>query len=204
MLQHTTQATIKRSVLLFALALLLGALAFAVRVSLEQAGLAARLIRLHVVAASDDPADQARKLAVRDALLPELAALTADCPDAEAAVQVLGAALPELAETAARALGTGEPVRVTLAREPFPRREYETFALPAGTYQALRVTLGAGVGHNWWCVAFPALCVPAVSDLEEAAVAAGITDTEYELMTSEKETVRFKFRVLDWLAELFG
>ena len=30
---------------------------------------------------------------------------------------------------------------------------------PAGTYDALQVVLGAGAGHNWWCVLFPPLCV---------------------------------------------
>jgi stage II sporulation protein R len=29
---------------------------------------------------------------------------------------------------------------------------------PAGTYEALRITLGSGEGQNWWCVLFPPLC----------------------------------------------
>ena len=184
--------------------------ALSLRVAAEQAELAARLIRLHVVGASDSPADQARKLAVRDALLPEVAALTAGCADAGAAAAAIQGGLPALAEVAARTLGTGEAAAASLGWETFPRRDYGNFALPAGTYRALRVTLGAGEGHNWWCVAFPALCLPAAEADEEAAafgeaaVAAGLTEGEIELMTSDAAAVQFKFRLLDWLAEVFG
>ena len=185
---------------------LLSAAGLCVRVAAEQRALAGRLIRLHVVAASDDPADQARKLRVRDALLPRITALTADCPDAQSAALRLGAALPELAETAARTLGTGERVTARLARESFPRRDYERFSLPAGPYRALRIVLGAGEGRNWWCVAFPALCLPAAEPeaaFSEAAMAAGLSDGEIEYMSADAPNVQLKFRLLDWLAELF-
>ena len=183
--------------------------ALSLRVAGEQADLASRLIRLHVVGASDSPADQARKLAVRDALLPELAALTAGCADAGAATAALREGLPALADIAARTLGTGEPAAASLAWEPFPRRDYGTFALPAGAYRALRITLGAGEGHNWWCVAFPALCLPAAAGEEadvfsEAAVAAGLSDGEIELMSAETPSVQLKFRILDWLSAVFA
>ena len=70
--------------------LLLSAAGLCGSAAAQQRALAARLIRLHVVAASDDAADQARKLRVRDVLLPRITALTADCLDAEAAAAVLG------------------------------------------------------------------------------------------------------------------
>ena len=199
----------RRYVTLALLSLFFVGCAFSLRVSLEQRGLASRLIRLHIVAASDTPEDQARKLRVRDALLPELAALTANCPDAEAAVAALEGALPALAETAARTLGTGEPVTASLAWEPFPRRDYRSFSLPAGLYRALRLTLGAGEGHNWWCVAFPALCLPAAEEeteaaaFDEAAAAVGLSDSELAYLRADAPSVQLKFRILDWLAAVF-
>ena len=200
----------RRFASLLLLTLLLTAAFLSLRVAGEQAELAARLIRLHVVGASDSSADQARKLAVRDALLPEIADLTAGCADAGAAAAAIQGGLSALADTAARTLGTGEPAAASLGWEVFPRRDYGSFALPAGTYRALRVTLGAGEGHNWWCVAFPALCLPAAEADEEAAafgeaaVAAGLSDGEIELMTSDTASVQFRFRLLDWIAEVFG
>ena len=128
----------KRYFLLTVSCLLICMLALSWQVLLQQRALADRLIRFHVVAASDDPLDQARKLAVRDALLPEIDALTAGCPDAESAAAALEQGLPALQATAFSALGTGEPVRAALAEETFPRRDYDSFSLPAGTYRALR------------------------------------------------------------------
>ena len=88
----------RKYILLFAAALFFAVCAFSLRVSLEQRGLASRLIRLHIVAASDTPEDQARKLRVRDALLPRIEALTAACHDARSAETALRAGLPELEE----------------------------------------------------------------------------------------------------------
>lgn len=196
---------LRKSLLLVCAALVFCCCAFSLRAAGEQRALAARLIRLHVVAASDEPADQARKLRVRDALLPQIAALTADCPDADAAARALTRALPGLEALAAGTLNGGESVRASLAWESFPRRDYPGFSLPAGSYRALRVILGAGQGHNWWCVAFPALCLPAEPEaFGETACAAGLSPEQISLMDPEAETTRIKFRVLDWLAALFG
>ena len=76
-------------------------------------------------------------------------------------------------------------------------------------YQSLRVTIGQGAGHNWWCVIFPSLCVPATSDgFAEAAAAGGFTDSEIRLMTQDGEGYVVKFRALELLqalkSRLFG
>ena len=63
-------------------------------------------------------------------------------------------------EGAARAVSGGRQVTVTLGRENYPTRQYGGFSLPAGSYTSLRVVLGEGKGHNWWCVVFPPLCPP--------------------------------------------
>ncbi|MBQ1372200.1 MAG: stage II sporulation protein R [Oscillospiraceae bacterium] len=195
----------KRYMILAMLTLCFTSGTFALRTAMEQRDLAAHLIRLHVVAASDDPADQSRKLRVRDALLPRIAALTADCYDAQAAAAALQAGLPELQQSAFATLGTGEPVTVSLREEIFPRRDYDSFSLPAGTYRALRVVLGAGQGHNWWCVAFPALCLPAEPEesFSERAAAAGLSEAEIALVSSDTADVHIKFRLLDWISEIF-
>lgn len=181
--------------------------ALGLRLRLEQRALAAGMIRLHVVANSDLPEDQQRKLRVRDAVLPVIAELTRDCDSAVQARQRLEAGLPEIL-TAARAQLASEhrtdPVAVSLTKERFPRREYDTFSLPAGAYEALRVTIGRGEGHNWWCVAFPALCLPATTEeFVETASAAGMSEQQIDLVTEDSNQVRLKFRLLDWLSSLF-
>ena len=143
----------------------------------QQRQLAEKLVRLHVVANSDSPSDQAIKLRVRDAVLAAAEPVLGSADDPE---QALAAELPALECAAAemlRALGREESVSVTLQNERFPTRDYETFSLPAGVYRTLRVTIGAGEGHNWWCVVFPTLCTAAsLDEFESAAASGGFTD----------------------------
>ncbi len=118
------------------------------------------LIRLHVVANSDRPADQQVKLAVRDAILRASGDLfTARPPDE--AVEVVKGNLPlfkRAAENVLRAYGYDYPVAVEFGTFSFPERTYGPLVLPAGDYQALRIVLGEGQGANWWCILFPPLC----------------------------------------------
>ena len=149
--------------LFFVSALAMGLLSCAY-LQTQQRQLAEKLVRLHVVANSDSPSDQAIKLRVRDAVLAAAEPVLGSADDPE---QALAAELPALECAAAemlRALGREESVSVTLQNERFPTRDYETFSLPAGIYRTLRVTIGAGEGHNWWCVVFPTLCTAASLD----------------------------------------
>lgn len=125
------------------------------------------ILRLHVVANSDSQADQALKLQVRDAVLEEAGRWCRDAGSLEEANRLLcthleGVALA--AEDVVRSQGGTGPVRAQITEEYYPTRQYEGFTLPAGRYRSLRVTIGEGVGHNWWCVVFPALCLPAAGD----------------------------------------
>ena len=166
--------------MLFALALLAAGMVSAAALQQEQRELSEKLIRLHVVANSDSQEDQAIKLQVRDAVL-----AAADGLEEER----LETALPEIqqaAEACLRQLGREETVTVSLGMERFPTRMYDSFSLPAGTYRALRVTIGEGAGKNWWCVVFPSLCFRATAaELEEAAVSAGFRTAEVRLGRGE-------------------
>lgn len=79
--------------------------------------------------------------------------------------------------------------------EHYPTRDYGTFALPAGVYTSLRVTLGAGAGHNWWCVIFPPLCAQAAG-LSEQAVQA-LSDDDVRLVTESGGGYVVRFRLLE-------
>ena len=121
-----------------------------------QARLAGQLVRLHVIAASDSAADQAEKLAVRDAVLRCLTPKLRRAESAAEARQIILCAEPLIRRAAAGA--TKQPVRTDFGTEHYPTRDYGAFALPAGDYLSLRSTIGAGEGKNWWCGVFPPLC----------------------------------------------
>ena len=113
----------------------------------RQQRLAAGLVRLHVIAVSDDAAEQALKLRVRDAVLDYLRPRLQGVGDPVQARALLEAELAGVA-AAAESASEGRPVSVSLGRETYPLRRYGGFTLPAGRYESLRVVLGAGEGHN--------------------------------------------------------
>ena len=171
-----------------------------------QQQLSDKVLRLHVLANSDSEADQALKRKVRDSVLETASAILADCPDRETAEQRLSAALPEIEDAArARIAAEGGKQTVTAELRPtvFPTREYEDFTLPAGEYLALRVVLGEGEGHNWWCVVFPPLCAETTSSLTQTAMAAGLTEEEVALIT-ESDGYQLKFKAVELWEKLMA
>ena len=153
------------------------------------------LIRLHVVANSDTDEDQALKLKVRDAVVEKLQDTMESFPTMEEARAYLQAHLPDLQEFVNKViheLGFADTAEVSLDQEAFDTREYDTFTLPAGYYEALRITIGEGQGRNWWCVVFPSLCVGSTSqEFGDTAVGAGFSDTLTETLQQEKPEIRF-------------
>lgn len=172
----------------------------------EQAELAGQVIRLHVIANSDSQEDQALKLEVRDRILERAQELYPPKATLEQARAVLEESLPELSQIGQQTVeeaGYSYPVTAQLTECWFPTKEYEEFALPAGTYTALRIVIGEGEGQNWWCVAFPPLCLGAASQSVEEAAQAGYFDADQTaLITGESEGYVLKFKGMELLGEL--
>lgn len=170
------------------------------------------VLRLHVVANSDSPEDQAVKLLVRDRVLACAQHLLTGTGSAQAAAERLKDHLPDIEREARQTLidsGVDMPVRAEVTAAGFPTKTYDGFAFPAGTYEALRVTLGEGVGQNWWCVVFPPLCLAASSQsLPQAAFDGGLNEGQVNLITGDSDTYVFTFKCLEWWekckAFLFG
>lgn len=168
----------------------------------RQQKLAEKMIRLHVVAASDQEIDQEIKLLVRDVVLQETSHLLEGETDPRAALAQGLSSIETVANQCLQSLGCRKTAKVTLQKELFPTREYDSFTLPAGTYTALRVTIGTGQGHNWWCVVFPSLCLSATSEeFERAAQCAGLTEQEVEWITN-KDDCRLSFKSLELFYDL--
>ena len=135
------------------------------------------LVRLQVVAESDGADAQALTLELRDTCLRAAEVCLADAPDADAAYARLCDhldAFQAACEARARELGCGDEVRAEVGVFEFPDRVYGKVFVPAGEYRALRVTIGAGEGHNWWCVLYPSLCALNEADAAGEPEAAGI------------------------------
>lgn len=131
--------------------------------------LSEEVIRLHILADSDSPCDQAVKLNIRDTLLPYLSAVTALASSKEEALLLLSEQcdiFTEIANRRLRELGSPYLATVSVTNTYFPIRIYgsqtylsnDATIFPPGKYDSLQVILGEGKGHNWWCLAYPSLC----------------------------------------------
>lgn len=120
------------------------------------------VVRLHVVAEDDSAAAQLLKRELRDTCLRCAEVCLGDAEDVQQAYARLTAHAADFqaaCEARARELGYGGEIGAEVGVYAFPDRLYGDVLLPAGAYQALRVTIGAGEGHNWWCVLYPTLCI---------------------------------------------
>lgn len=152
-------------------------------------------LRLHIVANSDLPEDQSLKLMVRDAVLAETEVLFANAPDKASALQTAEEhrdAFEKAAEKAMKAAGRNQRVEVKTVRMHFAPTDYERFSLPPGEYDAIRIELGEAKGHNWFCVLYPGLCVPAAQKAE-------YPDEEENRVVTGNFTVGFA--LLEWLEQ---
>lgn len=156
-------------------------------------------LRLHIRADSDSPADQALKLEVRDAILAQSDLLFAGAENKDEAVEKAQSKLPQVEQIARNTLlkeGCQKSVKARVVRMYFDTTAYEDFTLPAGEYDALRVEIGSGKGHNWFCVLYPELCLPAA---EGERV---YPETEQQQLV--KETPVIRFAALELFQKLFG
>lgn len=123
--------------------------------------LAGRVLRFHVLADSDSQEDQQIKMKVKEAVLAWLgeqmeAEETLD--GTKEFVRDHLAEIRELAEETVRDAGSSDDVTAQLTMDDFPEKTYGDVTFPAGTYEALRICIGSGEGHNWWCCLYPSLC----------------------------------------------
>lgn len=116
------------------------------------------MIRLHVVANSDTPQDQALKLKVRNEIVKFMEGQE-NLEDARAYINENIDVIEEISNRVIRENGFDYPAYARLKVSYIPEKSYEDLTLPAGSYEALKVTLGRGDGQNWWCVIFPQLCL---------------------------------------------
>ena len=158
-------------------------------------GIREDVLRVHILANSDSPDDQRRKLLVRDAVLKECADLFQGADSQEEAKARAAVNLERLEEVANRTLcrtGSQDTAQAQLVNMYFETREYEEFTMPAGYYDAVRITIGEGQGKNWWCVMFPSMCLPAAEDKLE-----GFTSAQKRLI-GEKPVFEPRFAVVEW------
>lgn len=158
------------------------------------------VLRLHIIANSDSAVDQKLKLTVRDEILKNSELIFDEACDLNSAIICAEDKLQTVRNIANSVISkSGKDYSATayVGETYFETREYEDFTLPAGEYTSLIVKLGEGEGKNWWCVVYPAVCLPAADgDLSESVSEKGVNIAK----NPQKYVMRFK--IIEWYENL--
>lgn len=163
------------------------------------------VLRLHIIANSDSNCDQKLKLKVRDEILShsdEIFGNADNISQAEANTEKNLKTIEKIADEVISENGFKYSAKAEIVNMDFDAKVYDDLTMPAGNYDALRITLGNADGHNWWCVMYPPLCLPVEGVAEQY-----FTDDETDILYNpEKYEIKFKcaeiFRELKRIAEI--
>lgn len=159
------------------------------------------VLRLHIIANSDSTEDQQLKLKVRDAILAKTGEVFANADTKDEAIANASQNLAEIEQIAAQVIrenGYDYDVKAQVVNMYFTTRQYDNYTLPAGYYDAVRITIGKAEGKNWWCVMFPQLCIPAVSDEEPI----DMFDEQQQDIIENGDKYKASFWIIEWLEQL--
>ncbi|WP_153463529.1 stage II sporulation protein R [Sediminibacillus terrae] len=161
-------------------------------------------IRLRILANSDSASDQALKRLIRDRVNADITKWVGDISDIDEARELIQDKLPEIEAIVKQVLeekGSNQTYQVEYGSNvTFPDKVYGSYVYPAGEYEAILITLGAGKGANWWCVLFPPLCF---LDFADGSTVAETEETQEESEKSdpeEEKEVKVKFFFLEWFS----
>ena len=162
-------------------------------------------VRLHVIANSDSEEDQSLKLKVRDKIIERMSTYNAKSKEeALSYIENDMDNLKKIAEECIKDQGFDNSVSIELGEENYPTREYEDFSLPAGKYTSLRIIIGEGVGHDWWCVLYPPLCTSYAIEYDDDSIDVGFTKDQYDFITGYDKEYKVKFKLLEMASQAFG
>ena len=150
-----------------------------------------KILRFHVLANSDSDIDQSLKLKVRDGVLNISHDLYNECKNIDEALEITKNNLYIIDKTANDIIvenGFNYNAKSYVTKEYYNTRVYDNFTLPAGVYDSLKVVIGDGQGHNWWCVMFPTVCLSGcTTDFVDY-----LTEEEINMIENDKYVIKFK------------
>lgn len=174
-----------------------------------QKGIADEVIRLHVLANSDEDYDQQLKIKVKDGIVKMLENELHNSMSKDETRIILLQNLDKIEDKAKEIIeenGYNYNVSAKITFDDFPTKQYGDVVLPAGEYEALKVEIGEAKGKNWWCVMFPPLCfvdasVKEVPKEDKDMLKSVLTDTEYDIVTkADNENdipIKIKFKIVE-------
>lgn len=138
-------------------------------------------IRVRVIANSNSIDDQSMKMKVKAMIEKNISPLLVDVDNVEDARTIIRDNLDSL-ESDIEVFFINEDYDkdfvISFGDNYFPEKDYRGVHYDEGEYESLVVTIGEGVGDNWWCVLFPPLCLLEADESD-------VDDTEYQFFVAE-------------------
>ena len=138
-------------------------------------------IRIRVIGNSNSEYDQEIKYKVKDIVEYDMYNLLKNTTDLEEARQLIKSNLDSVEDNIDKTLQKVKyelPFSINFGLNYFPKKEYKGIIYDEGYYESVVVTLGEGLGDNWWCVLFPPLCMLEVEETNT-------TDVEYTTLVKD-------------------
>lgn len=148
-----------------------------------------KVLRLHILANSDTAEDQNIKLKLKNYFLENTSQLFTG-ENVEQNIEIAKQNTDYIEQLCNEFLaknGYAYQSSVTVVKEYFDTRVYDDFTLPAGVYNSIKIEIGEGKGHNWWCIVFPSVCLSACS----TSMSEYLTEEEMQLI-NDGYTPKFK------------
>lgn len=151
-----------------------------------------KVFRLHILANSDSTKDQNIKLMLKNYILENTQEIIGGKTLDEAIENAKNNTkeITDMCNEYLKSKGFDYKVKVNVVKEYFKTRVYDDFTLPAGKYNSLKIEIGEGKGHNWWCIVFPSVCLSACTE----SMGDYLTDDEMNLVSN---TYSPKFKIVE-------
>lgn len=113
-------------------------------------------IRFRIIANSNNLEDQETKIRIRKEIEPIFAEILQKSSSKEETKNLINQNINEFQNIIDK---YNVDYEINYGNNYFPEKEYKGIIYPEGNYESLVITLGSGLGENWWCVLFPPLCL---------------------------------------------
>lgn len=114
------------------------------------------MIRYRIIANSNSESDQKEKWEINQEVIPILANIEQNASSIDETRYYLSSNIPKIKNILNKYSINSD---VNYGFNYFPQKEYNGFVMDEGQYESLVITLGDGLGDNWWCILFPPLCL---------------------------------------------
>ena len=131
-------------------------------------------IRVRIIANSNNIKDLYEKKKIKNEIKEDLYNLVLDATNVSDARDNIQNNITKIEELVA---SKTKDYKINYGINYFPKKNYKGVIYDEGNYESLVITLGKGLGDNWWCVLYPPLCL--IDDNDNTS------DVEYRLLVRD-------------------